>query len=240
MGSAMSASSLRVATYNIRKCVGLDWRRRPDRILSVLAELDADIVALQEVDKRFGARTSTLPEDALAELGWIPAHFVREPESLGWRGNAILLRSGVHLHTARSIELPALEPRGAAIADVSVAGHVLRVVGMHLGLTGRPRMRQIATITHEIETHPPRPTVLMGDTNEWRALTGCLAGLGQTHNVSPPLPTFHTSLPVAALDRIVTTRDLAIRACGVHDTAAAKRASDHLPLWAELSFLAPE
>jgi len=236
----MTTSPLRVATYNIRKCIGLDWRRRPDRILAVLDELEVDIVALQEVDKRFGARSSTLPESALEEVGWSAAHFVRERESLGWRGNAIIYRNGVRLQTARSIELPALEPRGAAIADVTVAGRAVRVVGMHLGLTGRPRMRQVATIAREVETHPPRPTILMGDTNEWRALTGCLARFGHTHHVSPPLPTFHTSLPVAALDRIVTTRDLSIEACGVHASAAAKRASDHLPLWAKVGFAGPE
>jgi len=231
----MQPTTLRVATYNIRKCVGLDWKRRPDRILAVLDELDADIVALQEVDRRFGSRASTLPEEALERAGWRAAHFAREPRSLGWRGNAILVKPHVTVETARALELPAFEPRGAAVADLTVDGRPLRVVGMHLGLTGKPRVRQIAAIAAEAESHPPRPTVLMGDTNEWRALTGALAHFAETHHLSPPMPTFHTSAPIAALDRIVTTRDVAIRRCVVHSSTLAAKASDHLPLWADLA-----
>jgi endonuclease/exonuclease/phosphatase family metal-dependent hydrolase len=234
----MEPATFRVATYNIRKSVGLDWRRRPDRILTVLEELAPDIVALQEVDKRFGTRQSTLPEEALNEAGWIAAHFAREPESLGWRGNAILVRRPIRVETARSIELPAFEPRGAAVADLAMPAGALRVVGMHLGLTGKPRIRQIAAIASELEHHPSRPTILMGDTNEWRALTGCLARFHETHHVSPPMPTFHTALPLAALDRIVTTRDVHFHRCEVHVSPAARKASDHLPLWADLALRA--
>jgi endonuclease/exonuclease/phosphatase family metal-dependent hydrolase len=236
----MTATSVRVATYNIRKCVGLDWKRRPDRILAVLEELDADIVALQEVDRRFGSRASTLPEKELTRAGWHAAHFEREPQSLGWRGNAILVKPRVTVEEARALELPALEPRGAAVAELSIEGRPLRVVGMHLGLTGKPRVRQIAAIAAEVERHPPRPTVLMGDTNEWRALTGALARFAETHHLSPPIPTFHTSAPIAALDRIVTTRDVAISRCEVHSSVLADRASDHLPLWADLAVAAPK
>lgn len=235
----MPATTLRVATYNIRKCVGLDWKRRPDRVLAVLSELDADVVALQEVDRRFGVRSSTLPEEALTEAGWVAVHFEREPESLGWRGNAILVKPRIGVEGARSLELPALEPRGAAVADLAVEGRPLRVVGMHLGLTAGPRVRQIAAIAAEVESHPPRPTVLMGDTNEWRALTGCLSRFSETHHLSPPMPTFHTSAPVAALDRIVTTRDVSIGRCGVHASDLAKKASDHLPLWADIALDTP-
>jgi endonuclease/exonuclease/phosphatase family metal-dependent hydrolase len=226
---------IRVATYNIRKAVGLDWKRRPDRILAVLGEIDADVVAIQEADKRFGSRASTLSDEALAGAGWRAAHLPFRPKSIGWHGNAVLVRPTVEIEAARGVDLPAFEPRGAAIADVSIAGQPLRVVAMHLGLTGGPRMRQVAAILDEIERDHPRPTVIMGDTNEWRALTGCLSRFETTHHISPPMPTFHTSLPVAALDRIVTTRDLLIEECRVHASPAARRASDHLPLVAELS-----
>jgi Metal-dependent hydrolase len=78
---------LRVASYNIRKCVGLDWRRRPDRVLAVLAEIGADVVALQEADRRFGAKLSALPPETLAEAGWHAAPVAPHPGGLGWRGN---------------------------------------------------------------------------------------------------------------------------------------------------------
>ncbi|MFM5907664.1 MAG: endonuclease/exonuclease/phosphatase family protein, partial [Novosphingobium sp.] len=52
---------IKVASYNIHKGVGLDRRCDPDRILSVLREIDADVIALQEADRRFGSRASVLP-----------------------------------------------------------------------------------------------------------------------------------------------------------------------------------
>lgn len=228
--------SFRVATYNIRKCVGLDWRRRPDRILAVLAEIRADVVALQEADRRFGERESTLPLEALAEAGWTPARVARRDLSLGWHGNAILLGPRAQLQDARPLDLPALEPRGAAVADVAIDGQDLRVIGMHLGLTAGPRLRQAAAIVAETEATPPRPSVLMGDMNEWRNFAGCLSLFGERHNLSPQAPTFHASRPVAALDRIAASPELRFLSCGAHDSPAARRASDHLPLWADLAF----
>lgn len=225
----------RVATYNVRKCVGLDRRRRPERVLGVLEEIGADVVALQEVDRRFGTRASTLPATALAEAGWRAAAPQLKPASLGWHGNAILAGPDVAIESAWAIPLPALEPRGAVAVDLSVRGFALTVVGMHLGLTAGPRARQVATILAHLEERESRPTVLMGDTNEWRAIAGALAGFARAHRLSDPLPTFHTSLPLAALDRIATTRDLGFRACGVHRSRSSRTASDHLPLWADIA-----
>ncbi|WP_375248357.1 endonuclease/exonuclease/phosphatase family protein, partial [Sphingomonas sp.] len=51
---------LKVASYNMRKAIGTDRRRNPERVLQVLREVDADIVALQEADRRFGARAAVL------------------------------------------------------------------------------------------------------------------------------------------------------------------------------------
>lgn len=226
----------RVATYNIRKSVGLDWRRRPDRILKVLREIGADVVALQEVDKRFGSRVSTLPVEALAEAGWAPVDLDPASPGIGWFGNAILLGPRARLLSARGLELPALEPRGAAVAEVDVAGRRLRVVGMHLGLTARLRLRQAAFIIAELEARPGPPTVLMGDMNEWRRLAGALEVFARDHVLSPPHPTFHASRPVAALDRILVGEGLRLLACRAHHSVTARRASDHLPLWADLGF----
>ena len=141
---------LRVATYNIRKCVGLDWRRRPDRILAVLAELRADVVTLQEADRRFGTRTSTLPAEALLEAGWRPAPVAPHRDGLGWRGNAILLGARVMLETSEAIHLPALEPRGGAMADLATPWGRLRVIGVHLGLTFQHRTHQAVRIVEMV------------------------------------------------------------------------------------------
>jgi endonuclease/exonuclease/phosphatase family metal-dependent hydrolase len=78
------------------------------------------------------------------------------------------------------------------------------------------------------------PTVLMGDTNEWRTAAGCLAELDGAYRIAPTGPSFHSRRPVAALDRIIVDKQLRIEAAGVHHSAAAQKASDHLPVWARL------
>ena len=79
------------------------------------------------------------------------------------------------------------------------------------------------------------PTVLMGDTNEWRTFAGCLKDLEPEFHIVPTGPSFHSRRPVAALDRIIVHRDLNIEAAGVHMSHNARRASDHLPIWARVS-----
>ncbi len=128
--------ALKVATYNIRKAVGLDQRRNPERILAVLKEIDADIIALQEVDRRFGARVSALPLAMLeAETSWMPVPLASRPAAIGWHGNAILVRKGMEVRHCQPIDMPTLEPRGAVMAELSVAGHALRIIGVHLDLS---------------------------------------------------------------------------------------------------------
>src|SRR5690606_26078764 len=132
----LTAMHLKVASYNIRKAVGLDWRRRPERVLRVLVALDADIVALQEVDRRFGSRIAALaPQMIEAETGYRAIRFAERPQSLGHHGNVILVRKSIGIAGARPLMLPHLEPRGAAAADLDCGGLKVRVVGMHLGLT---------------------------------------------------------------------------------------------------------
>jgi endonuclease/exonuclease/phosphatase family metal-dependent hydrolase len=79
------------------------------------------------------------------------------------------------------------------------------------------------------------PTVLMGDTNEWRTEAGCLSDLNGQFQIAPTGPSFHARHPVAPLDRIIVHKELNIDAAGVHMSAAARRASDHLPIWARIS-----
>jgi endonuclease/exonuclease/phosphatase family metal-dependent hydrolase len=79
------------------------------------------------------------------------------------------------------------------------------------------------------------PTVLMGDTNDWRDANGCLRELGANYQVAPTGPSFHSRRPIACLDRIIVHSDIKIEAAGVHMSAASRRASDHLPVWARIS-----
>src|SRR5207237_10272071 len=136
--------------------------------------------------------------------------------------------------------LPTLDPRGAVIAGLLIGETMLRVVGMHLDLSGLWRKRQMRTILEAIARRPNKmPTVLMGDTNEWRTEAGCLKEIEPEFHLAPTGPSFHARHPVAALDRIIVHKDLNIEAAGVHMSPAARRASDHLPIWARLSASAP-
>lgn len=224
---------LKVASYNMRKAIGTDRLRRPERILDVLGEIDADIVALQEADRRFGVRQSALPPDMIARCTrYRPVELRRRPDSIGWHGNAILIRDDVELLTCAHIDLPTLEPRGAVLAEVRAGGLRVRIVGMHLDLSGIQRRRQARAIIAALDERRVMPTVLMGDLNEWSAHGGCLADFAHRYRLAPTGPSFHARRPMARLDRIMVDRSLRVTACGVHHSAKSRRASDHLPIWA--------
>jgi endonuclease/exonuclease/phosphatase family metal-dependent hydrolase len=232
---------LKVASYNIRKSVGTDWRRKPERVLAVLCEIDADVIALQEVDRRFGSRLSSLdPEAIAAETDYRAIRFGARPQSLGFHGNAILVRKSIQVAAARQMTLPHLEPRGAAVADLDLDGRQVRIVGMHLGLTRKWRDLQTATIVAELRAlEASMPTVLMGDLNEPSLRDGVLRAFEARHTIAAPGPSFHAAMPLFALDRIIVTEDIAITRTGVHRSALSRVTSDHLPIWAELALPTP-
>ena len=106
---------------------------------------------------------------------------------------------------------------------------------MHLDLSGLWRRRQAhAILTHVAGCEEQHPTVLMGDLNEWSAGRGCLQDFGRDFAMAQTGPSFHARRPVARLDRIMASRELRIVDAGVHMSAAARTASDHLPIWATL------
>ena len=253
-----SATTITVASYNMRKAIGTDRRRRPNRVLHVLQEIDADVVALQEADKRMGGRGSAVPHELIDEHGLykpVPLRvrhkrtleglpgglhaerlFKINTRNLGWHGNALLVKRHVDIMDVAALELPMLEPRGAVMAELLIGDRPLRVIGMHLDLSGLWRRRQMRTILDAIHRRPHKmPTILMGDTNEWRDAGACLKELNGSYRVAPTGPSFHSRRPIAALDRIIVGNELAIEAAGVHASAEARKASDHLPIWARVS-----
>jgi endonuclease/exonuclease/phosphatase family metal-dependent hydrolase len=225
-----------VASYNIHKAVGLDRRRDPERILAVLREVDADVIALQECDRRFGARPSVIPRAALDDSPWRAAPLGVQPQSLGWHGNAILVRRGIEIAGCAAVPLPALEPRGAVCADLSLAGQALRVVGMHLDISGLRRHHQVRSVLGHLHLADHRaPAVLMGDLNDWSRNGRALREFGHGWTMVGVGHSFPARRPVAPLDRIVVSEDWHVAACGVHRSALAAQASDHLPVWATLT-----
>ena len=253
---AATNQSITLASYNMHKAIGLDGRRDPGRVLQVLQEIDADVVALQEADKRVGGRGSAVPHELIDSHGFYqPVHLgVRhkrpfekarqradrllniDTRNIGWHGNAILVKRHIGVLDCAALDLPTLEPRGAVMAELLIGDKPLRVVGMHLDLSGLWRRRQMRAIIEAIARRPQQmPTVLMGDTNEWRTAAGCLKDLDGDFCIAPTGASFHARHPVAQLDRIIVHRDLKIEAAGVHMSPAARRASDHLPIWARVS-----
>jgi endonuclease/exonuclease/phosphatase family metal-dependent hydrolase len=227
---------LKVASYNIRKSLGTDRQRRPDRIMGILAEINTDVVALQEVDRRFGARVSTLSAEAIVDhTAYLPVRFGIREQSLGWHGNAILVRKGIEVVNQQRVEIPAFEPRGAVLADLKVGGSLVRIVGMHLGLIGSSRLKQAQAIVAYLEKLEGKvPTVIMGDLNQWAPDGGCLAQFARHHQVIAPGRSFHSRRPMLELDRIITSRDIGLDTAGVHHSALLRLGSDHLPVWANL------
>ncbi len=227
---------IKIATYNIHKGIGNDGLFAPERILATLAEINADIVFLQEADERFGRRASVLPAALIAaQSDYRPVDFDHNPASLGWHGNAALVSDRIDVTASIRLDLPSLEPRGAIIVETVIGGRALRLGGMHLDLTGLRRRQQARAVhSHVVARAPVMPTVLMGDLNEWRDTGGCLVDFAQHYKSAPTGPSFPARLPLARLDRVMAGRGVEVVDCGTHRSALSKIASDHLPVWAVL------
>lgn len=226
---------LRLASYNIRKAVGLDWKRRPERILAVLDEIRADVVVLQEADKRLGNRPAAIPLGLLAQHGTY-VHLDPGPgPSLGWHGNAILLRKGLRAEVVDLIDLPGLEPRGAVVARLrpeSGRGMVL-VVAAHLGLNRGSRHQQVGTILSATRRYR-MPMIMAGDLNE-RVPARLLEAFDPQLRLVTPGPSFHSAHPFVALDHLILNGRVRAEQARVHVTPLSRVASDHLPIWADLT-----
>lgn len=231
-----AASRLRVASYNIRKTLGLDWRRDAARTVEVINELEADVVVLQEADRRLGERPATLPRLLLErETDFLVADLATNDVSLGWHGNAILVRRGLSIDRAERLALPSLEPRGAVAVRLRAGAGAapVTVVGVHLALLRRWRRRQLEAIRRQVGEAPLARAVIAGDFNEWSPSLG-LEALADGFRVIAPGKTFHSSRPVAGLDRIAHGRSIDALGAGVHRSPKARITSDHLPIWGDL------
>lgn len=227
---------LKIATYNMRKAVGLDRRRDPHRVLNVLNELEADVIVLQEADRRLGPRPSALPFHLIdSETDFTPVPFATNGLSLGSHGNAVLVRRGLTIHDVKTVELPGLEPRGAVSVGI---GGKLQVIGTHLGLLRPYRHQQMRALAHHFD-HIELPTVILGDFNEWSPRRG-FEPLEVHFDIHAPGRSFHASRPMAALDRIATSQGVELRDAGVDQSKLARVASDHLPVWAKLRVTSPD
>ena len=225
---------LRFASYNIHKAVGMDRRRDPERIVAVLRELHADVIALQEADRRVGAREAVLPRHLFDESPWRVAHVAKRAQSMGWHGNAILVRRDIEIEECHALDMPMIEPRGAACAVLLHGGKRFRVIGTHLDLSGLRRRDQVRSLLRFGADHGTMPAVILGDFNQRGHLTGAMREFASDWGQIAPGPSYPSRRPVARLDRIVHCGGWKCHDAHVHHSALAAVASDHLPILADL------
>jgi endonuclease/exonuclease/phosphatase family metal-dependent hydrolase len=139
------------------------------------------------------------------------------------------VRKGLEITSARHIELPGLEPRGAVLVRLGP----LSIVGTHLGLLRSWRRKQMRAILNHVGPDA-QSTVIAGDFNEWSDVRGCEPWQND-FTVLFPGQSFPTARPVAALDGIAHGGDIAVSSHGVMRSGPANMASDHFPIWATIT-----
>ncbi|NEH99957.1 endonuclease/exonuclease/phosphatase family protein (plasmid) [Rhizobium johnstonii] len=241
----MPDQSIKLLTYNVHSCIGGDRKLDPGRIASVIAEAEADIVALQEVDV-LRRRTGGVDQaHAIASLLKMQAHFhpalsIAEEQY----GDAII--TSLPTGAVRAGPLPSIgEQRGAISVEILVGNRKLLVVNTHLGLRGRERIRQMTTLLNpgwlRGTADEPLPTILCGDFNAIpSSATYKLAARSlkdaQLAGSAAPRATFPSRYPLMRLDHIFVTDDLIVKKAAVLENRLTRIASDHLPLLAEIGF----
>jgi endonuclease/exonuclease/phosphatase family metal-dependent hydrolase len=226
-----SLTHLRVLTYNIHRARGLDGKQRLDRIIDVLAEVDADIVALQEVLAPHAAELAraTGMHVVFGQTRLLPQ---------GPYGNLCLTRLPLVAHQSYSLTCRPFEPRGCLRADVDGGAGRLHIFNVHLGLRYGERIRQVRMLSDILNRQSLKgPRLLLGDFNEWfngQASRLLRAEFGHPCGRRRSVRTHPSVLPVFPLDRIYHDPPLTVERVTVHRSRLARVASDHLPTYADL------
>lgn len=224
--------TLTCATWNIHGCIGRDRRHDPERIRRVLRELDADLVALQEVEVL--KQAPHLLEFLSANRDWsaITGPTLKRPD--GHYGNAVITRLPILRQRKVDLSLEGREPRGAIELLTQAGNHRVRLVATHLGLRPGERRIQTLRLLELIRTPPPGPTpgltVLAGDLNEWFLWGRPLRWFRNHFRSSPAPPSFPSGWPLLALDRIWVDPREQLLETRVWKSRLARTASDHLPV----------
>jgi endonuclease/exonuclease/phosphatase family metal-dependent hydrolase len=236
------ARSLRVVTYNIHKCRGMDRRVRPDRIAEVLGEVDADVIALQEVWSQANGRPEDDQAEFIARALGLDYRFGENRQLLGGAyGNVVLSRLPIIFARNYDLSQSGREERGCLRADVQLNGQALHVYNVHLGtafLERRHQARRLLDSQILTAEEVKHPRVLLGDFNEWTR--GLASHLLEEHFKCADIRlhlkrkrTYPGVFPVLHLDHIYYDSHLELLACTLHRSRMALVASDHLPIVAD-------
>ena len=226
--------SLSLATYNIHRCYGADGHYQPARIRRVLRQLDAEVIALQEVELLHNA--PGLLDFFCEQQQWRAIPGLTMARESGHYGNALLTKLPISEVTRLDLSLPGREPRGALLVSLRYREQPVRVVATHLGLRAAERRIQIRRLLQQLQNYARNDVVvLMGDLNEW-SFWGCaLHGLRNQFRRCPAPASYPARFPLLSLDRVmVRPRE---RLTGVRrvKNPLTREASDHLPVVANLS-----
>lgn len=228
--------SIRLATYNIHKFVGTDGRHSEPRILEIIGAMNADILALQEFVLQDQGGNIASVEAFAAKSGY---DFVAQPML---RANGMvqfnLLLSRTPARNINFVTLPqdGNEPRGAIDAEFEVEGNRFRVAATHLGLTASARMRQLAAILDLSTDQGDEPFALLGDLNIVFPWEPARRRLREEFSGQKQPAAFPSRLPLLAVDSIYHRHVRASQPVRRFTGGAARIASDHLPLIADIAF----
>jgi endonuclease/exonuclease/phosphatase family metal-dependent hydrolase len=225
---------LRIATYNLHSGVGIDRRFRPQRIVDVIGELAADVVALQEVLSP--VRGVDVHAHLREETGLHLVTLTTMPLAGGTFGNALLCRWPILDLAEHGLTVGTREPRGALEATIGRDARELRVIATHLGLRSAERHEQLSRLMDIVKRDADLPAVLAGDFNITRARARELRTHAAHLGSASALATFPSFAPVLPLDRIFAFHGAEIVDVAVHRSRKARVASDHLPLVATIEF----
>ncbi len=243
-----SRQMLRVMTYNVHSCVGMDGKLAPERIARVIAQHAPDIVALQELD--VGRQRSNGVDQAALIAHHLEMKQVFHPtlhiEEERY-GDAILTHLPMRLIKAEPLPSPGSrwpsEPRGALWVVVELDGIEIHVFNTHLGLTPHERKVQVEALTGPDWLADPAchtPVVLCGDFNALPRSSVCrelgkrLKDVKAGQAIKRRNGTFFGRFPFARIDHIFVGGDVIVDHIDIPKTTLTRLASDHLPLIADL------
>jgi endonuclease/exonuclease/phosphatase family metal-dependent hydrolase len=229
-------ATLRVATYNVHACVGTDRRHDPDRVAAVVSELDADVVALQEFTYAASIAIETREPVELVTLdGYQCALGPTRRIATRCFGNALLARHTIVEVHRIDLSRDGREPRGALAATLDIGGTHVHVLATHLGLRLSERRFQVQQMLSYLESVRHSLVVVLGDFNDWLPGRSVVHVLDHRLGAAVRLRSFPSSRPMLSLDRIWIQPAAALQRMFVHTSALARRASDHLPVVADVA-----
>jgi endonuclease/exonuclease/phosphatase family metal-dependent hydrolase len=229
--------SLRVVTWNVHACVGGDGRFDPDRVVSIVRNLSADIVALQEVESRWHM---TRGLDVFAFLREHIGGHAAEARTIttadGDYGHMVLSRWPLRDPRVHDISVAGREPRGIVDVGTLSPSGLVRFVAAHFGLDRGERRLQTAALRAIVDQGPDGAAIVAGDFNELRRRSATHRALSPTFESAATVATFPSRRPLLALDRVWCRPPLRVRHSRV--LPSARTASDHLPLITDLEWVA--